>query len=273
MSFRVSSVCHRYVVTMGVFQVTQHLQNSHLCNSWLLSRRTVLILDVHYLCMPMYYQTWRKQPCHYISICLRGLLSVGTIHSIKWHHPSHTSWWVCLWSASTAWFIIKKINQTNTRSIKRPSLMSRLFINGPYFDLLPFKFYANHIISDSLTGHRHSGTAESEETEKLSSHSNGIWVIWEFGIEQCYEETDTHNRETIKSLISRPIKAPIWPEDLNAAVKTFIHKQYNFNSIQHKTTCPYTLVTMARLFSLQTNRENGCLFAGGSLLSAPPPDL
>lgn len=66
-------------------QVTEHLQNSHLCNSWLLSRRTVLILDTHDLCMPIYYQTWRKQPCHYISICLRGLLSVGVIHNYNWY--------------------------------------------------------------------------------------------------------------------------------------------------------------------------------------------
>lgn len=58
--------------------------------------------------------------------------------------------------------------------------MSHLLINGPYFNLLPFKFYANHIISDSLTGHRHGGTTESEETEELQSHSDGIWPIWEW---------------------------------------------------------------------------------------------
>ena len=155
MSLCVRSACHRYVVTMGVFLTRWHsISKIHISETADCKPRHT------YQCVPIYYHTWRKQSCHYTGRCyLKGWFTTTSDREVKHenqHQASEKSFTalndtvICFCSAPS-WFIIK-MRQTNTPWIKRPSLKSHLFINGPFFNLKPLKFWCkpHYFLTQSL---------------------------------------------------------------------------------------------------------------------------
>lgn len=196
MSFCVWRTCHWYVLTMGVLlnewhsSIKIHISATADCRA---GELYLSLTHIQYLCMPIYYQTWREQLCHHISRRLKWSFRHSRLTQ-KLKMTITMKWLFFLWSTPSAWFII----QINTPRIRRPPV-TFVFIYSLFKVLCKPKYcLTQSLVTDTV--------APLKLKKRRSCHHTAMVAYvtdMEVDREKCNEETHTHTIEGNHSLLDQ----------------------------------------------------------------------